>query len=109
MRTITLRELSEATGASRRAIQGYEKEGLVKASGKNQYGHLLYDETAQKRVSLIKLYQRFGFAVKDIKSLMDAPDSTVKKALEAQLAIMEQERDEMDALIRKIQELINTF
>jgi DNA-binding transcriptional MerR regulator len=107
MRTITLRELCEATGASRRAIQGYEKEGLVKASGKNRYGHLLYDENAQKRVSLIKLYQRFGFTVKDIKSLMDAPDSVVKKALEAQLAIMEQERDEMDVLIRKIRELIN--
>jgi DNA-binding transcriptional MerR regulator len=109
MRTITLRELSEATGASRRAIQGYEKEGLVKASGKNRYGHLLYDETAQNRVYQIKLYQKFGFKVKEIKSLMDAPNHVVKDALEAQLNIMEQERNEMDSLIRKIQELINTL
>jgi DNA-binding transcriptional MerR regulator len=109
MRTITLRELSEVTGASRRAIQGYEKEGLLNPCGKNHYGHLLYDEVAQERVCLIKLYQKFGFTVKDIKSLMDAPDHIIKSALTKQLGIMERERDEMDLLIQKIKELINAL
>ena len=37
----TLHEVCEAFGVSRRAIQGYEKAGLVSASGKNERGYLL--------------------------------------------------------------------
>ena len=43
----TLHELCDALGVSRRAVQGYEKAGLVAPSGRNKYGHLLYDEKAQ--------------------------------------------------------------
>ena len=35
------REICETLGVSRRALQGYEKAGLVTASGRNKYGHLL--------------------------------------------------------------------
>lgn len=35
---MTLREVCNKTGVSRRAIQGYEKVGLVLSSGKNKYG-----------------------------------------------------------------------
>ena len=41
---VTLRELCENVGVTRRAIQGYEKMGLVKANETNKYGHLLYGE-----------------------------------------------------------------
>lgn len=34
MSEITLREVCEKLGVSRRAVQGYEKAGLVTASGK---------------------------------------------------------------------------
>jgi DNA-binding transcriptional MerR regulator len=109
MKEMTLRELIEATGVSRRAIQGYEKEGLMQASGKNQYGHLLYDEAIKERVSLIRLYQEFGFTLKEITCLLDAPDHMVKKALETQLVILMQKRDRMDVLIIEINELINNL
>lgn len=48
---MTLREICEALEVSRRAIQGYEKAGLVVATGRNKYGHLLYDE-----VMILMLY-----------------------------------------------------
>ena len=34
-----LREIFETLEISRRALQGYEKAGLVSATGRNKYGH----------------------------------------------------------------------
>lgn len=49
---MTLREICETLEVSRRAIQGYENAGLVKATGRNKYGHLLYDDKAKERIML---------------------------------------------------------
>ena len=57
----TLREICQATGVTRRAIQGYEKAGLLKADGKNKYGHLLYNSDSEKRILNIYFYQKIGF------------------------------------------------
>lgn len=58
MEVMTLREICEALEVSRRAVQGYEKAGLVSATDQNKYGHLLYDEAAMLRIEQIKLFQR---------------------------------------------------
>ena len=55
MEVMTLREICEALEVSRRAVQGYEKAGLVSATDQNKYGHLLYDEAAMLRIEQIKL------------------------------------------------------
>lgn len=103
----TLHELCDALGVTRRAVQGYEKEGLVSASGRNKYGHLLYDETSQKRIAQIRLYQQFGFKVKEIKYLMEAPDYEVRDAIRRQVSHLKAERARIDALIEKAHELLD--
>ena len=79
---MTLREICETLGVSRRALQGYEKAGLVISSGRNKYGHLLYDKDAEMRIAQIKFYQQLGFSIKEITMIIDAPDTEIKKALE---------------------------
>lgn len=106
MDSITLRELCATLDVSRRAVQGYEGAGLVSASDKNKYGHLLYDEETQKRIELIKLYQQLGFKIKEIKELIDAPNEVVKEALEKQVLCLKAERVRIDVLIKKAYELI---
>ncbi|MBR2407846.1 MAG: MerR family transcriptional regulator [Lachnospiraceae bacterium] len=106
---ITLHELCDTVGVSRRAVQGYEKEGLVEASDRNKFGYLLYDEKAQLRIAQIKLYQQFGFKVKEIKELLDAPRAVVKAALEDQVIHMEEEQVKIEALIRRAYELIDAL
>ena len=69
MGTMTLREVCNMVGVTRRAVQCYEHEGLVASTGKNKYGYLLYDEQAVKHIQDIKMYQDFGFALKGIKVL----------------------------------------
>ena len=109
MAEMTLHELCDSLGVSRRAVQGYEKAGLVSPVGKNVRGYLLYDKNTQERINRIKLYQQFGFTIKEITWLIDAPVDELKNALEKQVEKMKEERKEMDALIEEAQRLIDTM
>ena len=60
----SLREIRSTLGLSRRIIQGYEKQGLIRSAGRNKYGHLLYDEETLHRIVLIRFYQGLGFELK---------------------------------------------
>lgn len=40
MNSMTLREVCDSLGISRRTVQGYEKEGLVAPTGKTERGYL---------------------------------------------------------------------
>ena len=57
----TLREICNILEVTRRAVQGYEKAGLVAPSERNKYGYLIYNEIEQERIKKIKLYQQFDF------------------------------------------------
>lgn len=109
MEYMTLREVCDRAGVSRRAVQGYENAGLVLASGKNERGHLLYDIHSLERIKRIKLYQQFGFTVKEIGCIIDAPDSVLKVVLENQLIRLKEEKRQLEILIVKADELIKNY
>lgn len=98
---MTLKEICEKWNVSRRAIQGYEKAGLVAATGRNKYGHLIYDETAEQKIVQIKFYQQLGFQLKEIAELMELTDTDLKEALERQVKRLIKEKEEMEELIEK--------
>ena len=97
--TKTLSEVCSVLKVSRRAVQGYENAGLVSASGKNKYGHLLYDEEAQRRIKQIRLLQQLGFRVKEIKDIIDAPAEVVAEAIKSQI-------EQMDDIIRQKEDAV---
>lgn len=103
---MTLREICETLEVSRRTIQGYEKAGLVAATGRNKYGHLLYNDTAKIRIAQIKFYQQLGFTIKEITVIIDAPNVVVKATLEQQVQKLRNERKEIDDLIEKANRMI---
>ena len=102
----TLREIHKELGVSRRAVQGYEKAELVRASGRNKYGHLLYNKEAQKRILEIRLYQDMGFKVKEVKTLIDAPEEERKLALQNRLSVMKEEQEKREKLMKIVSEMI---
>ncbi|MCF0128200.1 MAG: MerR family transcriptional regulator [Pseudobutyrivibrio sp.] len=104
---MTLRELCEKSKVSRRAIQGYEAAKLVKATGKNKYGYLVYDEAAQERVNLIKTYQRMGFSLKEICDIIDKDDSFRLSALKVRLEKLLRESSELDETIIVVKTMID--
>ena len=97
--TKTLSEVCSVLEVSRRAVQGYENAGLVSATGKNKYGHLLYDEDAQRRIKQIRLLQQLGFRVKEIKDIIDAPSEVAAEAIKRQI-------EQMDDIIRQKEDAV---
>lgn len=105
----TLREICSETGASRRAVQGYEKAGLVSAVGTNKYGHLLYDETGRDRISKIYFFQRIGFSIREIRELLNAPTAQQKELLYQQIHKLEARQEELQELILQTHKYIDTL
>ena len=106
MSEITLRELYDAFGISRRAVQGYEKAGLVSATSRNKRGYLLYDSGAQERIRKIRLFQEMGFSIREICEIIDAPSPVLKRALEERIERLKEKSAHTEAMIRKAHELI---
>lgn len=106
MDTMTLRQVCDTVGVSRRAIQGYEKAGLISPSGKNERGYLLYDKKSQERIRQIKLFQQIGFTLKEIGDIIDAKDDVQKAALVRQLEKLREKEKNIEVLIREVYRLI---
>ena len=109
MNSMTLREICMKTGVGRRAIQGYEKAGLVRPSGKNKYGYLLYDEKAEERIEEIFFLQQIGFPVKEIALIIDSSDKIKRAALERQLEVLRRNSEKLAYLILKTEETLESL
>lgn len=109
MELVTLRTMCELLNVSRRSIQGYEKAGLMKPTGKNKYGHLLYDQETLHRTKMIKFLQQLGFRVRDIKEIIDAADDVKKEALKKRIEELENEKNRMDWIIREAKAYVDAL
>ena len=103
----TLREICSMLDLSRRAIQGYEKMGLVEPTARNKYGHLLYDDKAVRKIAGIQFLQKLGLGLKDILALTKMRSYLISQVLEDHMIAMEKEKDELEYLIRKTDEVID--
>ena len=96
-----LRELCEICDVPRRAVQGYEKLGLVKPAGKNEQGHLLYDEYARHRIDEIRLLQKMGFSLTEICQLIDLEPEQKKQLINRQIEVLREEEIRIEQTIRQ--------
>ncbi|MBE5942645.1 MAG: MerR family transcriptional regulator [Lachnospiraceae bacterium] len=106
MKNRTLREIYEEYGISRRAIQGYEKEGLVHATDKMKRGYLLYNKDMVNRIIQIRFYQDIGYRVKQIKEIIDASNDIKKIALEVKLDELKSKKIKTNDLIQQVEKMI---
>ena len=64
---MTVNEVSKLTGVSIRALQYYDKIGLLHPAEYTEAGYRLYDDTALARLQSILLFRELEFPLKDIK------------------------------------------
>jgi DNA-binding transcriptional MerR regulator len=72
MSQLTIGQLAEKSGVSRATLRYYEEQGLIAPARRTQAGYRLYDESAATRLLFIQRAQRLGFALADIKAMLDA-------------------------------------
>lgn len=68
---ITIGKLAGEVGVSIDAIRFYEREGLLRPARKTDSGYRLFDGEAARRVRFIKQAQHCGFALAEIRELLD--------------------------------------
>jgi len=91
----TVKEIATQTGVSVRTLHHYDSIGLLKPTGITEAGYRLYDADALERLYLIIVYRELGFSLKKISDILDAPDFDRNKALDEQLALLEQKREQI--------------
>lgn len=96
---MTVNEVSKITGVSIRALQYYDKIGLLHPAEYTDSGYRLYDDTALEKLQQILLFRELEFPLKKIKEIISAPDFDRNKALEQQIAILRLKKERLENLI----------
>lgn len=103
----TVHEVSQLTGCSVRTLHHYDAIGLLRPTQVTPAGYRLYDDAALRRLRTILLFRELRFPLRDIQAILDAPRFDPTEALDAQLALLEMQRDRLNqviALARRLKE-----
>lgn len=96
---MTVHEVSKLAGVSIRALQYYDKIGLLHPTGYTDAGYRLYDDADLERLQHILLFRELEFPLKDIKKIVDNPNFDRSMALEQQIELLKMKREHLDNLI----------
>lgn len=102
---MTVNEVSKLTGVSIRALQYYDKIGLLKPTGYTQSGYRLYDDTALETLQQILLFRELEFPLKEIKEIVSSADFDKEKALEQQITLLTMKKEHLENLIGLAREI----
>lgn len=85
----TVKEVSQLTGVSVRTLHHYDAIGLLKPTKVTEAGYRLYDEQALERLYLILVFRELGLSLKEVGSILAAPDFDRNRVLEQQIDLMQ--------------------
>ena len=91
----TVNQIAKQTGVSVRTLHHYDSIGLLKPTEITEAGYRLYDADALERLYLIIVYRELGFSLKQIAEILDAPDFDRNEALEEQISLLEEKREQL--------------
>lgn len=73
--TLSIGDLSRATGVKPTTIRFYEAEGLLAAPARTEGGHRAYGQVHLDRLGFIRHARELGFAMPDIRELLRLVDA----------------------------------
>lgn len=96
---MTVKEVSNISGVSIRTLHHYDAIGLLKPTQITDSSYRLYDDEALERLQMILLFKEFGFPLKAIGKILDAPDFDRNRALEQQIELLNLRKEHLENLI----------
>src|SRR5688572_16933697 len=97
-------EFAALTGVTVRALQHYDRLGLLRAA-RTQSGHRVYTDADRQRVRHILALRTIGMPLQHIADLLKGPASRIRDALRTQRATLEQSRIAIDEAIQLLRRL----
>ena len=70
-RGLRIGEVSKRSGMGIEALRFYERSGLLERPPRTESGYRVYDEAVLKRLAFIKQAQALGFALDEVKRIVD--------------------------------------
>jgi MerR family transcriptional regulator, thiopeptide resistance regulator len=97
-------EFAALTGVTVRALQHYDRLGLLKPS-RTESGHRLYTTGDQQRVRHILALRAVGMSLQRIRRVLEAPPSRLAELFAGQRASLEQSRAGIAGAIRTLEQI----
>ena len=108
-RMYTVKDLARLTGLTPRTLRYYDGIGLLCPGRGRDNDYRLYGPAEVDRLQQILLYRDMGLPLEEIRKLLDAPGFDRETALREHLDRLRERRREVDALIRAVQNTLNTI
>lgn len=96
---MTVRQVSRQSGVSVRTLHYYDEIGLLPPAQTTEAGYRLYGERELRRLETVLMFRELGFALTEIKTILDNPDFDLKTALVAHIEMLKMAREHIDGLI----------
>ncbi|MFQ5514439.1 MAG: MerR family transcriptional regulator [Myxococcota bacterium] len=97
----TIGELARAADVPTSTVRYYEREGILKPSGRSSAGYRRYTDEDLQRLRFIRAAQATGFTLQDIRTLLrPASCSRVQRLIEGRLAVVQARLRELRHLQR---------
>jgi MerR family transcriptional regulator, thiopeptide resistance regulator len=98
-------EFAKILSVSVRALQYYDKIGLLSPSEYTDAGHRLYSDDDISKLQQILALKYLGFSLRDIKGLMKDGTGEFLSALRAQKAMLLDKRRQIDSIVTVIEQI----
>ena len=102
----TVKQVSEITGVSIRALRYYDEIGLLKPTNLTDAGYRLYDDKALEILQEIMFFRELEVPLKDIKKIMETPNYDRMQILLTQKALLEKKRNRLNGIIELISDVM---
>jgi len=99
----TVKQVSDLTGISVRALHYYDEIGLLKPSEITDAGYRLYDDEALETLQQILFFKELDLPLKEVKEIMANPHFNKMQALKSHEKLLILKRNRLNGLI----ELVN--
>ncbi len=95
----TIKQVSEASGATIRALQHYDRIGLLRPGSRSASGYRLYQDDDLLRLQQVLLLKSMGFGLKDISCLLSDAGTDREAALRKHRSMLIDRLGQMNRLI----------
>lgn len=103
----TVKEISDLTGISVRALHYYDEIGLFTPTKKSEAGYRFYDDNALEVLLQILFFREFGIPLKKIKDIMNNVILDRKEFLQMQSKILIAKKEYIERLISSVDDILN--
>jgi MerR family transcriptional regulator, thiopeptide resistance regulator len=100
-RPYRVRDFSRITGVTVKALQHYDRLGLLRPS-RTPSGHRIYSDRDAERLQQIVALKSIGVPLKQIRGVLDGNAPSLAAALKSQFAILEDERRGLEHAMQAI-------